>query len=120
MGVVLVITTLASLTAMVVGLMGLLGRLPRNHFAGFRTAATLASDEAWIEAHRLGSAPLIFGAVAALMAGLAFTPFVLAGPVGTGAAASIAVAQAVLLGAGGVASWVMADRTARRASSPPA
>ena len=120
MGVVLVITTLASLSAMVVGLMGLLGRLPRNHFAGVRTAATLASDEAWAEAHRVGSAPMIFGAVAAVMAGLAFTPFVLAGEIGTGVAATTAVAQALLLGTGAVVSWVMADRAARGLTAPPA
>jgi uncharacterized membrane protein len=113
MGIALLLTTLASLTALVVGLMGLLGRLPRNHFAGVRTSATLASDPAWREAHRIGSAPLIFGAVAALMAGLAFLPFVLAGEVATGAIAAVLLAQAALLGGGAVVSWLMADRAAR-------
>lgn len=117
MGIVLVVTTLASLSALTVGLMGVLGRLPRNHFAGVRTAATLASDEAWAEAHRIGGAPLIFGAVAAVMAGLAFIPFVLAGEVSTGIAVTIAIVQSVLLGGGGVVSWLMADRAARALKS---
>ncbi len=113
MGIVLVVTTLASLTVLTVGLMGLLGRLPRNHLAGVRTPATLASDEAWMDAHRIGSAPLVFCAVAAVMAGRAFIPFVLAGAGGTGVATTVAVVQAVLLGGGAVASWVMADRAAK-------
>jgi uncharacterized membrane protein len=112
MAVAIMIMTLASLVLLTIGLMGLLGRLPRNHFAGVRTRATLASEEAWREAHRAGSAPLIFAAVAALAMGLALLPFVIAGEVGDGLAIGIVIAQVVLLAGGAVAGGVMAQRAA--------
>lgn len=115
MAFVLLFTTVASLALLVVGLMGLTGRLPRNHFAGIRTRATLASDEAWREGHRLGSAPLIFAAVAALMAGVAFLPFAVAGKVGGGVAAAVAVGQAAVILVGAVIAWPVANRAARAA-----
>ncbi len=114
MAVALMLTTLASIALVTVGLMALLGRLPRNHFAGIRTNATMASDDAWAEAHRAGGAPLIFAAVAALAMGLAFLPFVVAGEVGDGLAVGIVVAQVVLLAGGAVAAWVLAERAARQ------
>ncbi|MGH2610880.1 MAG: SdpI family protein [Tepidiformaceae bacterium] len=114
MAVAMLVATLASLTLLTVGLMGLLGRLPRNHFAGIRTRATLASDEAWQEAHRIGSAPVIFAAVAALAIGLALLPFVLAGAVGDRLALAILIVQVVLLAGGAVASGIVAQRAALR------
>lgn len=115
MAIALLVATVASLAALTVGVMGLVGRHPRNHIAGIRTAGTLASDEAWREAHRAGSAPLIFGAVAAFMAGLAFLPFVLAGKVGDTLAVVVVTAQAGFLAGGTVVAWLIAERTARGA-----
>ncbi|MEX0784922.1 MAG: SdpI family protein [Dehalococcoidia bacterium] len=112
MAIVFLITTLASLAVLMLGLMGLLGRLPRNHFAGIRTSATLASDRAWEDAHRVGSAPMIFAAVAALMVGLALLPFVLADKIGDEFAVVIVVVQAALIVGGVLASAVLAHRTA--------
>ncbi|BAJ75945.1 predicted integral membrane protein [Microbacterium testaceum StLB037] len=45
------------------------GTLPRNDFAGIRTAATRSSDEAWIAAHRAGAADLRRSVVGAAIAG---------------------------------------------------
>lgn len=42
------------------------GTLPRNDFIGIRTAATRASDAAWVAAHRAGAADLRRTGVAAL------------------------------------------------------
>lgn len=114
MAVAMMVTTLAALAMLTLGLMGLLGRLPRNHFAGVRTRATLASDEAWHEAHRVGSAPLIFAAVASLMAGLAFLPIVTADKVGDGLALGIIVLQGVLVVGGALASGILANRAVRQ------
>jgi hypothetical protein len=114
MAIVLLVTTLASLVLLLVGLMGLLGRLPRNHFAGIRTSATLASDEAWYEGQRVGSAPMIFAAVAAMAMGLAVLPFVLADEVGDGVVAGIVIAQGVLVLTGAVAAGFVGNRAARQ------
>lgn len=116
MAIALLVTTLGSLAALLLGLMGLLGRLPRNHFAGVRTSATLAGDAAWREGHRVGSAPLIFAAVAALMMGLAILPFVLADEVGSGLALGVVAVQAVLLVGGATLYGFVADRGARRST----
>jgi uncharacterized membrane protein len=114
MAVALLITTLASFALLLIGLMGLLGRLPPNHFAGVRTSATTASDEAWYEAHRVGSAPMIFAAVAALAGGLAVLPFVLADKVSDGVTVAVVVVQAALVVVGALASGIVANRSARQ------
>jgi len=44
------------------------GTLPRNDFAGIRTAATRASDEAWVAAHRAGAADLRRSVIGAVIA----------------------------------------------------
>jgi len=48
------------------------GRLRRNMVAGIRTRATLASDEAWIAAHRRAEGPSRAAGVVAIVTGLAF------------------------------------------------
>ncbi|MGH8430073.1 MAG: SdpI family protein [Solimonas sp.] len=113
MAILFLLTTLASVSLLAIGVMALLGRLPRNHFAGIRTHRTLASDEAWYHAHRVGSAPTIFGSVAALAIGLALLPFVIAGEIGDGLATTILIGQVVLLGGGATLSWLVADRAAQ-------
>ena len=114
MALAMMVATLASIAELTVGLMGLLGRLPRNHFAGIRTKSTLASDEAWQEAHRAASAPMIFAAVAALAMGLALLPFVVAGRVGDGLAIGVVIIQAAMLIAGAAAGVVLGQQAARQ------
>ena len=51
------------------------GRLGRNHISGIRTPATLASDEAWLAAHRRARrSNEVGGVVAFATAALAFLP----------------------------------------------
>lgn len=51
------------------------GRLGRNDVAGIRTPATLASDEAWLAAHRRARrSNEVGGLVALVTAALAFVP----------------------------------------------
>lgn len=65
LAVVLLIVASALLT---VGLLGWQQRLPRNRFAGIRTAATLRSDAAFIAANRV-AAPTMVAAGAVCAAG---------------------------------------------------
>ena len=51
------------------------GRLRRNMVAGIRTRATLASDEAWLAAHRRAERPTRLAGWASIVTGLcAFVP----------------------------------------------
>jgi uncharacterized membrane protein len=70
LGVVLLVVGAALLT---VGLLGWRRQLPRNRFAGIRTAATLRSDAAFLAANRVAAPPvLVAGAVCAIGGALAF------------------------------------------------
>lgn len=46
------------------------GRLRRNYWAGIRTSATLAGDDAWLAAHRAARAATETGGWAAVVGGL--------------------------------------------------
>jgi hypothetical protein len=46
------------------------GTLLRNGLAGVRTKATMASDEAWLEAHQRAEGPTRIGGIACAVAGL--------------------------------------------------
>lgn len=46
------------------------GRLERNYWAGIRTRTTLASDDAWLAAHRAARAPVEAGGWGAVAAGV--------------------------------------------------
>lgn len=52
------------------------GSLPRNWIVGIRSTSTLASDAAWVAAHRAAAPSLAFGSVGSVVAGiaLAFRP----------------------------------------------
>lgn len=50
---------------------GASGRLRRNNWAGIRTRATLASDDAWLAAHQAARRPTEAGGWIAVVAGLA-------------------------------------------------
>jgi len=71
------------------------GTLPRNDLVGIRTAATRASDAAWIAAHRAGAADLRWIGVVALVTAVLIWP-TLGMPEG---AREIALAVVVLGGA---------------------
>ena len=111
------LATLGGVVFVVFGVMGLLGKLPRNCIAGIRTPCTMRNDENWYATHRAAGPFVIFGGVAATMAGLAVFPFALAGKVPDGLAASTCVAIAALLCATAVAGWLFGTRAAR--SSEP-
>jgi len=54
---------------------GASGRLERNQVAGIRTRATLASDEAWLAAHRRAEGATLWAAGASALTGvLVFLP----------------------------------------------
>ncbi|MGW5051232.1 SdpI family protein [Actinokineospora sp. NPDC004072] len=62
---------LAGAALLVVGVLGLTGRLPRNRFAGVRTAATLRDDDAFRLGNKVAGLPIaaagavgVLGAVA--------------------------------------------------------
>jgi uncharacterized membrane protein len=105
------VIALAGVGLLVVGRLGALGRLPRNHFAGIRLPATMASDEAWRTAHRAAAAPLLAGGVAALVLGIATVASDLAGASGA-AVTLLFVALAAVLGCVGLAT-VLALRAVR-------
>lgn len=74
------------------------GRLGRGRAAGIRTAATMASDEAWLAAHQKGERGTKLGGVLFILAGLA--PLVFGLPLvaaGSGGAESFMTWWAVLL-----------------------
>ena len=53
-----VVLAAAGVALVAVGRLGRQGRLPRQHWSGIRTPSTMASDDAWMAAHRAGG-PLI-------------------------------------------------------------
>lgn len=107
------LVTLGGVLLVVLGLMGLLGKLAPNHIAGIRRPFTTRSEENWYATHRAAAPLVIFGGVAATMAGLAVFPFAVAGNVSDGLAASVCVAVATLLGVTAIAGWVFGTRAAR-------
>lgn len=116
MAVALLLVFLGSLTVLMVGILGLIGKLPRNSWAGIRTPYTMSSDENWVKVHQMGSPIMIFGAVAALAASMAFLPFALAGKIDDPLIAIVALASAVILGASAIAAWLVG--VARAKSTP--
>ena len=46
------------------------GRLRRNGIAGIRTPSTMASDEAWLAAHRRAERPSVLAAVTSIASGI--------------------------------------------------
>lgn len=50
------------------------GRLRRNMLVGIRTATTLASDEAWLAAHRRAERSTVAAGVSSVIAGLLVLP----------------------------------------------
>jgi uncharacterized membrane protein len=73
LGVLFVLTGVALVT---VAVLGARSRLPRNRWAGVRTAATLESAPAWVSANRVAAPPLAAAGAVCLFAGVVL----LAGP----------------------------------------
>lgn len=117
MGVILTITTMASILVTVIGLLGLLKKLPRNSWAGIRTSYTMENDERWELTHYYGAPFLIFAGMAAVAAGLAFVPFTLAGKIGDDLAGGVLVAQGVVVVGGLIVSALYGQSRARRFAS---
>ncbi len=106
-GCLLVLVGVALVT---IAVLGARGRLPRNRWAGVRTAATLASDAAFALAQRVAAAPLGAAGAVAVVGGVvvvAGAPLVVL--------AVTAVAVLVLAGLGGM----LGDRAAARVRPEP-
>lgn len=101
MGVLIVSVVLFTLAVAVAGVAvaGLTQRLPRNRWAGVRTAATLRDDEAFALANRVAGPTLL--ATAGLLALGGLGGLLIGGPLGAGIVVAALVAAAVTAGAGG-------------------
>ena len=113
MAILLLLTTLSAAIVAFVGFLGLAGKLPPNHFAGIRTSFTLRSPENWYATHQAGGPYVALLSVAALAAGFAFVPFALAGKLSDVLVVVLVVAQAVLVGAGVLLSWLIGTSRAK-------
>lgn len=91
---------LAGAALVVVGVLGWRGRLPRNRFAGVRTAATMRSPEAFAVANRVAGPPTV-SAGALLALGGGFTAAA-TGPAAVVVAAVCTVGGLALVVAGGL------------------
>ncbi|MGH3599278.1 MAG: SdpI family protein [Pseudonocardiaceae bacterium] len=107
-----VVLLLAAAALLTVGLLGWQRRLPRNRFAGIRTAATLRSDAAFSAANRV-AAPTVFAAGAVCAAGGALA-------LGTGGAALAVIVAVAGSGAVGLllAGGVLGHRVASAVPPP--
>ncbi|HNM78250.1 MAG TPA: SdpI family protein [Tepidiformaceae bacterium] len=98
-----------------VGWQALREKLPRQSWAGIRTAYSLASDEQWYAVHRYGAPYMVFGGVASFSAALAMLPFSLAGKLPNGFSVAVILAIALVLTASALLSWFMGVRGAKAA-----
>lgn len=95
----------ACLAVVRVGRRAAAGELPRNHTAGLRTPATLASDEAWDVGNRVAGASAVTGGVAGGVATIGVAAVAAAGASETVVALSLVLAtilMAAILLVGGV------------------
>ncbi|MEU7811888.1 SdpI family protein [Pseudonocardia sp. NPDC049154] len=103
-----VLFVLAGVALVTVAVLGARSALPRNRWAGVRTAATLESAPAWVSANRVAAPPLAAAGAVCLFAGVVL----LAGPsavLGWIVTAIALVGALVLVGIGGA----LGDRAAR-------
>lgn len=92
---------------------GASGRLRRNELVGIRTAATLASDEAWAAAHRAGARRTEIGGWCAIATGVSALL-----PLPVTALVVIALVGTCVLG-GFTTAGAVADVRAAKAIAPP-
>jgi hypothetical protein len=62
---------LAGLALLPVGVLGLTGRLPRNRYAGVRTAQTLRSDDTFAVGNKVAGLPIAVAGVVGVLGALA-------------------------------------------------
>ncbi len=106
---------LAAAALFAVAVLGARGRLSRNPWAGVRTRATLASDEAFTLANRVAAAPLGAAGAVALLGGAAL----LVGGPSAVTWTVLVIATAGMLGLTGLGgAW--GDRAASRVPAPRA
>lgn len=65
-----ILSMVAGIVLFVVGHLTADDKLPRNHFAGARTRATLKSDEAWYAGQRAAAIPLQAAGAFAILGGV--------------------------------------------------
>lgn len=113
--VVVALLILGGTALAVVGVLGWYRRLPRNRFAGVRTANTLRGDEAFAVANRVGAPLSAAGGAIAVLGGIAVlgAPST---PTGWTLAALAALGALGLTMSGGV----LGDRAASRVVAPAA
>lgn len=98
----LILATVLFVVAVVVGgvaVAGLAGKLPRNRWAGVRTADTLATEESFVLANRIAGPTLLAAALLLVMGGVG--ALVLGGVTGIAVAVVAMVAALVTAGFGG-------------------
>ncbi|MFF0772493.1 SdpI family protein [Nonomuraea wenchangensis] len=84
------VVLLGGLVLGVVGYLGLVGRLPRNEFAGVRTATTMRSDATFLAANRAAGVPTMAGGGAGVVG--AVVAWLVPGEIGVVVATLVAVA----------------------------
>ena len=109
------LVTLGGILFIVLGWLAWFEKLPPNGVAGIRTRYTRASAENWYRTHHAAGPMLIFGGVAATMAGLAFFPFSVAGKLSNGLALAVVIAVGILLLVTALGSWLFGTRASRAA-----
>lgn len=115
-GLLMLLVTLGGAAPVaLVGWLATAGKLPPNRLAGVRTRYSLSSPERWYAVHRVAGPYLLYGAVAALAAGLAFAPFALAGEISDALGLAVVLGQAAILGGSAAAGAVIGLSRARRA-----
>ncbi|MER7364917.1 SdpI family protein [Nonomuraea wenchangensis] len=84
------VVLLGGLVLGVVGYLGLVGRLPRNDFAGVRTATTMRSDATFLAANRAAGPPTLAGGGVGLVG--AVVAWLMPGEIGVVTASLVALA----------------------------
>lgn len=112
MWIAIVAMLLGSLVTAEVGRRAAAGTLDRNHLAGIRTPATLASDEAWRAAHEVAGGTIVAVGVLSTVLTVGVAGVALAGASDVVVAVVLLVVAAVLT-IGAVAAGVRGDRAAR-------
>lgn len=109
----------AGAALLIVALLGARSRLPRNRFAGVRTAATLRTEAGFVLANRVAAAPLGAAGAVAAVGGLTV---LLAGPapVGWVVLALAGIGMLVLAAVGGAVGDRAATRLATQEPGPSA
>src|SRR3954465_4842346 len=91
---------LLGLAVVVVGLLGLRERLPRNRFAGVRTAATLRDEDTFRVANKVAGPPTVVAGLVGVLGGVAALLMPGTGGVLAGTAIGLVGLVVIAVGAG--------------------